>query len=68
MISFLNLIFTIVFYVMRLTKLDHVYICFENFVNQLNLLYICICLFLQQDKSYGMHELSRGPNFLSDHI
>jgi hypothetical protein len=25
----------------------------KEFVNQLNLLYICICLYLQQIKSYG---------------
>jgi hypothetical protein len=25
----------------------------KEFLNQLNLLYICICLYLQQIKSYG---------------
>jgi hypothetical protein len=39
------------------------YICFEEFINKLNLLYISICLYLQKDKSYGMHELCSGPNF-----
>jgi hypothetical protein len=52
MISILDFIFTIVFYVMRWTKLDHNYICFKEFLNQLNLLYIYICLYLQQDKNY----------------
>jgi hypothetical protein len=40
MISILNSIFTIVFYVMRLTKQDLLCIFFEEFLNQLNLLYI----------------------------
>jgi hypothetical protein len=47
MISILNSIFTIVFYVMRLTKQDLLCIFFEEFLNQLNLLYIWICLYLQ---------------------
>jgi hypothetical protein len=38
-------------------KLDLTYICFEEFLNQLNLLYIYICLYLQHDKNYGSHEL-----------
>jgi hypothetical protein len=39
-ISILNSIFTVVFYVTRWTKQDHTYIYFEEFLNQLNLLYI----------------------------
>jgi hypothetical protein len=38
-ISILNSVFTIVFYPMRWIKVDHNYICFEDFLNQLNLLY-----------------------------
>jgi hypothetical protein len=57
MISILNSIFTVVFYVTRWVKLDLTYICFEEFLNKLNLFYIYICLYLQQDKSYGSHEL-----------
>jgi hypothetical protein len=37
--------------------------CFEEFVNQLNLYYICICLYLQQDMSYVTHELDRRISF-----
>jgi hypothetical protein len=68
MLSILNYVFIIVFYMMGWTKLDHVCICSEKFINQLNLLYICICLFLQQDKGYQTHELGRGPNFFTDQI
>jgi hypothetical protein len=57
MISILNSIFTVVFYTMRWTKLDLTCIYFEEFLNQLNLLYICIYLYLQHDKSYESHEL-----------
>jgi hypothetical protein len=57
MISILNSIFTVVLYTMRRTKLDLTCICFEEFLNQLNLLYICICLYLQQNKSYVPREL-----------
>jgi hypothetical protein len=39
MISILNFIFTGVSYPMRWTKLDHPCIYFEEFLNQLNLLY-----------------------------
>jgi hypothetical protein len=39
MISILNSIFTVVLYPMRLTKLNHTYICFKEFLNQFNLLY-----------------------------
>jgi hypothetical protein len=46
----LNLVFTIVFYAMRQTKQDLNYIYFKD------LLYIYICLYLQQIKSYE-HEL-----------
>jgi hypothetical protein len=47
MISILNFIFTVVFYVTKWTKHDHICICFEEILNQLNLLYIYICLYLQ---------------------
>jgi hypothetical protein len=40
-ISTLNSVFTVVFYMTIWTKLDFGCICFENFINQLNLLYIC---------------------------
>jgi hypothetical protein len=40
MIFILNSIFTIVFYATSLTKQDLICICFEEFLNQLNLLYI----------------------------
>jgi hypothetical protein len=63
MISILNSIFIHVFYAMRWTKLDIACICFNEFINQLNLLYIYIYLYLQQNKNYGMHELSCGPFF-----
>jgi hypothetical protein len=53
MVSILNSIFTIVFYVSRWMKQDLICIWFEEFLNQLNLFYICICLYLQQIKSYG---------------
>jgi hypothetical protein len=63
MTSILNSIFTVVFYVTRWTKLDTAFICFEEFINQLNLLYISIYLYLQKDKIYGMRELGYGSNF-----
>jgi hypothetical protein len=63
MISILNSIFTVVFYGMKWTKLNIACICFEKFINQLNLLYICIYLYLQQNKSYETHELGHEPNF-----
>jgi hypothetical protein len=47
MISILNSVFTIVFYATRWIKQDHIYICFEEILNQLNLFYIYICLYLQ---------------------
>jgi hypothetical protein len=47
MISILNSIFTVVFYAMRWTKHDHICIYFEEILDQLNLLYICIYLYLQ---------------------
>jgi hypothetical protein len=47
MISILNFIYIIVFYVTRWTKQDLTLICFEEFLNQLNLIYIGICLYLQ---------------------
>jgi hypothetical protein len=40
MISILNFVFTIVFYATRRTKQDIICICFKEFSNQLNLLYI----------------------------
>jgi hypothetical protein len=46
MIYILNSVFTVVFYATRCTKLDITCIRFEEFVNQLNLLYIFICLYL----------------------
>jgi hypothetical protein len=52
MIFILNYVFTIVFYTTRWTKLDLICICFKELLNQLNLLYIFICLYLQQDKSF----------------
>jgi hypothetical protein len=57
MMSILNSIFTIAFYVMRWAKLDLTYICFEEFLNQFNLPYICIYLYLQYNKSYESREL-----------
>jgi hypothetical protein len=53
MISILNSIFTVVLYLMRLTKLNHTYICFKEFLNQFNLLYkyrmrIYTCLMSQK--------------------
>jgi hypothetical protein len=46
MISILNSVFTVVFYVMRKTKLDLTYICCKEFLNRLNLLHIYIYLYL----------------------
>jgi hypothetical protein len=42
----LNFVFTIVFFSRRWTKQDHTFICFKEFLNQLNLFYIYICLYL----------------------
>jgi hypothetical protein len=52
MIFILNFVFTVVFYLMRWTKLDYTYICFD-FLNQINLLYkyrisIYTCLMTQK--------------------
>jgi hypothetical protein len=47
MIFIWNSVFTLVFYVTRWTKQDRICICFEEILNQLNLIYICICLYLQ---------------------
>jgi hypothetical protein len=47
MISILNFVFIVVFYATRWTKQDHICICFKEILNQLNLLYIYICLYLQ---------------------
>jgi hypothetical protein len=63
MISILNFIFTVVFYTTRWTKLYISCICFEEFLNQHNLFYIYIYLYLQQNKSYVTHELGHGPIF-----
>jgi hypothetical protein len=52
-ISILNFVFIIVFYGMGWTKQDLIYICFEEFLNQLNLLYIWICVYFQYIKIYG---------------
>jgi hypothetical protein len=46
MILILNSVFTIVFYAIRWIKQDLICICIEDFLNQLNLLYIWICLYL----------------------
>jgi hypothetical protein len=47
MIYILNYVFIVVFYTTRCTKHDHICICFKEILNQLNLLYICICLYFQ---------------------
>jgi hypothetical protein len=52
MISILNSVFNIVFYIIRWTKQYLTYIYFEDFLNQLNLFYIYIYLYLQHIKSY----------------
>jgi hypothetical protein len=57
MISILNSVFTIIFYMTRWTKLDLTCICFKELLNQLNLFYIFISLYLQQNKNYESHEL-----------
>jgi hypothetical protein len=67
MISILNSVFTIVFYPTRWTKLDPTCICFEEFLNQLNLLYkyrmsIYACL-MTQKKSLGKLKIF-SRNFL----
>jgi hypothetical protein len=46
MISILSFIFIVVFYATRWVKFDPVCIWFIEFINQLNLIYICICLYL----------------------
>jgi hypothetical protein len=46
-LSILNSIFTVVFYATRWIKQDLSCICFEEFLNQLDLLYIYIYLYLQ---------------------
>jgi hypothetical protein len=48
MISIINFIFTIIFYKTRWIKQDITCIYFKEFLNYLNLLYIYICLYLQQ--------------------
>jgi hypothetical protein len=57
MISILNSVFTIIFYMTRWTKLDLTCICFKELLNQLNLFYIFISLYLQQNKNYESREL-----------
>jgi hypothetical protein len=52
MISILNSVFTVVFYVKRWTKQDLTCIFFFKKINQLNLLYICIHLYLQYILNY----------------
>jgi hypothetical protein len=47
MIFILNLVFKVVFYVIRWTKQYHICIYIFKKLNQLTLLYICICLYLQ---------------------
>jgi hypothetical protein len=65
MISILNFIFTIVFYITRWTKQDYICICFKEILNQLNLLYILNIVFTivfyeirltKQDLSYIIFE------------
>jgi hypothetical protein len=66
MISILNYIFTVVFYPVRWTKLDYTCICFEEFLNQLNLLYkyrMIIYACLMQKKLSEKLKVS-GRNFL----
>jgi hypothetical protein len=46
MISILNPVSAIVLYAMKWTKQDFTYICFKEFLNQLNLIYIYLCLYL----------------------
>jgi hypothetical protein len=41
-ISILNFIFTVMIYAVKWLKLDLTYICLEEFLNQLNLLYVYI--------------------------
>jgi hypothetical protein len=53
MISILDSVFSIVLYATRWTKLDLICICFKEFLNQLNFIYIWTCLYLQQIKIYG---------------
>jgi hypothetical protein len=65
MILILNFVYTVVFYAMRWIKLYPACICFELFVNQFNLSYICIYLYLQQHNSYVTHELGRGSFFFA---
>jgi hypothetical protein len=66
MISILNSIFTVVFYAMRWTKLDHTYKYFEEILNQLNLLYkyrmnIYICMLDNLEKTFReIENLSRN--------
>jgi hypothetical protein len=38
-------------------------ISFEEFINHLNLFYICIWLYLHHDNIYGTHELECGLIF-----
>jgi hypothetical protein len=67
MVPILNFNFNIVLYAMRWIKLDHTCIYFEEFFNQLNLLYkyrmnIYACLMIQKKPS-GKLKISRR-NFL----
>jgi hypothetical protein len=62
MISKLNFIFIIVFYSMRKIKLEHTCIYFEEFLNQLNLLYeyrmdIYTCLITRKKNSRKIENL-----------
>jgi hypothetical protein len=57
--SILNFVFTIAFYAMRLTKQDLSYICFKEFLNQLNLIYFYICLYLLCVRELMSHILGR---------
>jgi hypothetical protein len=65
MINLIYIIYFLKFYfhhcVLRdeMNKTIFTCICFEECLNQLNLLYIYICLYLQHDKSYE----SNGPHY-----
>jgi hypothetical protein len=63
MIFILNSVFTVMFYATRLTKLDIIFICFEEFINQLNLLYIYNRTRVMRRMSWIMDQF-----FLSDRV
>jgi hypothetical protein len=64
MISILNSVFTVVFYPMRWTKLDHTRIYFKEFLNQLNLLnkskmviYACLMSYAYKIDKNNLYDL-----------